>query len=298
MRTGLPPWLMAVTAMLCFQLSAALAVPIIEIVGSAGTAWLQLCFGSLLLWIIARPPLRSIRRGDVLPLIGLGAVTGLVNIFFLSAIERIPLGTAISIQLLGPLVVAGVTNKRRTALLWPALALAGVVLLTEPWSGRIDLVGVGFVLLGAVGWAMYILLTQRIGDRFSGISGLAITIPTAAIITAAFGLPQVVGSGFPWWVLPALLGLAALAPVTTYGLEMLALRRMTPAAFGTLFALEPVFGMLMGLVVLGQTPTVMQVIGIAIIVFAAAMAQRGGGREPVVLEDVGERRTSASRDST
>lgn len=286
MRTGIPPWLLAISAMLCFQLSAALAVPIIDMIGPAGTAWLQLCMGSVLLWIIVRPPLRSLRLRDIPALLGLGAVTGLVNVFFLSAIERIPLGTAIAIQLLGPLVLAGVTAKRRSALLWPALALVGVVLLTEPWSGRIDMIGVGFVLLGAVGWACYILLTQRVGDRFAGISGLSITIPTAAIVTAVFGIPQVVTSEFPLWVFPAIAGLALLAPVATYGLEMLALRRMTQAAFGTLFALEPVFGLLMGLIVLSQLPTLLQIVGIIIVVFAGAMAQRGGLRAPIELIEV------------
>lgn len=289
MRTGIPPWLLAIAAMLCFQLSAALAVPIINLIGPAGTAWLQLCMGSVLLWIIVRPPVRSLRLKDVPALLGLGAATGLVNVFFLSAIERIPLGTAIAIQLLGPLVLAGVTAKRKSALLWPVLAFGGVVLLTEPWSGRIDMIGVGFVLLGAVGWACYILLTQRVGDRFSGVSGLSITIPVAAIVTTFFGLPQVLGSEFPWWVFPAIAGLALLAPVITYGLEMLALRRMTKAAFGTLFALEPVFGLLMGLIVLSQLPTLLQIIGIVIVVFAGAMAQRGGLRAPLEFTEVNDK---------
>ncbi|RDV45105.1 EamA family transporter [Leifsonia sp. ku-ls] len=270
---------MAVAAMLSVQLANALSVPVIAQVGPAGTAWLRMCFGALLLLAIVRPSLRSLRRENLPALLALGVVTGFMTTLFLSAVERIPLGTAVAIEFLGPLTVAGIMSKRRSALLWPAAAFAGVLLLTEPWLADVDLVGVGFALGAGACWGLYNVLTQHVGDRFSGISGLALTIPVAALATLPVGLPQVVHGEFVWWVLPAAAGIALITPVIAFGLEMLALRRMTHTAFGTLLSVEPAFGVLIGLLVLGQTPAALQVLGVAIVVGAGAAAQRGGRRE-------------------
>ena len=154
-RTGLPvpPWGLAVTAMFSVQLGSALSVGLISTVGPAGTAWLRLSMGALVFLALARPPLRSLRRGDLPVLLALGVATGLMTIAFLAAIERIPLGTAVAVEFLGPLTVAAVRSHSRRALAWPALALLGVVLLTEPWHGRIDPAGVGFAAVSAAGWA-------------------------------------------------------------------------------------------------------------------------------------------------
>lgn len=264
--------------MLAVQLSNALSVSVIEQVGAAGTAWLRMCFGVVFLWMIARPDIRSLRRNNLPALLALGVVTGFMSMFFLAAIERIPLGTAVAIEFLGPLTVAGLTSKHRKALIWPLLALAGVVLLTEPWHGNIDLAGVGFALAAGACWGLYNVFTQHVGDRFSGISGLSLTIPIAALATLPVGLPQVIGGDVTWWVLPAAAGIALISPVIAFGLEMLALRRMTHTAFGTLLSIEPAFGILVGLLMLAQTPTLMQTVGIAVVILAAAAAQRGGAR--------------------
>ncbi len=275
--SAIPPWALAITAMLSVQLGSALSVNLIATVGPAGTAWLRLTAGALIFLAIVRPPLRDVRRADVPVLLALGVATGLMSILFLAAIERIPLGTAVAIEFLGPLTVAAVRSHSTRMLTWPALALLGVVLLTEPWQGEINVAGVAFAALGATGWATYILLTQRIGDRFTGIQGLSITIPIAAAAAAVMGIPQAAGHITPG-ILAAALGLALLLPVLPFALEMLALRRMTHTAFGTLMALEPAFGLLLGLIVLRQVPSWPQVLGIILVVGAGAGAQRGGTR--------------------
>lgn len=273
-----PPWSLAVTAMLAIQFANALSVPVIDQVGAAGTAWLRMSFGVVFLWMIARPALRSLRRKDIPALIVLGVVTGFMTTFFLAAVERIPLGTAVAIEFLGPLLVAGLMSKHFKSLVWPLLAFGGVVLLTEPWHGKIDLPGVGFALAAGACWGLYNLFTQHVGDRFSGISGLSLTIPVAALATLPVGLPQVIGGNLTWWVLPAIAGIALVTPVIAFGLEMLALRRMTHTAFGTLLSIEPAFGIIMGLLVLAQTPTLFQLLGIAIVIVAGGAAQYGDTR--------------------
>ncbi len=272
-----PPWGLAVTAILSVQLGSALSVGLIEDVGPAGTAWLRLSMGAIILLAIGRPPLRSIRRPDVLPLLGLGITTGVMTIGFLAAVEHIPLGTAVAIEFLGPLTVAAIRSHNRKALAWPALALVGVVLLTQPWQGDFNPTGVAFAALAAVAWGFYILLTQRIGDRFTGIGALTLTVPIAAVTAAVVGIPQAAGH-LSLDILAAAAGLALLLPVLPFALEMLALRRMTPTAFGTLMALEPAVGVLLGLLILHQQPSAIQVAGILLVVLAGAAAQRGDSR--------------------
>lgn len=282
------PWALAVAAMLSVQLGSALSIDLIATVGAAGTAWLRLLFGALVFLAIVRPPLRSVRPADLPVLVALGIITGLQTITFLAAIERIPLGTSVAIEFLGPLTVAAVRSHQRSALLWPALAFAGVVQLTEPWRGDLDALGLAFAALAAVGWAFYILLTQRLGDRFSGLSGLSMTVPIAAVTAAIAGIPQSAGH-LSLEVLLAAAGLALLLPVFPFALELLALRRMTHAAFGTLMAVEPAIGVLLGLLVLHQSPSSVQVVGISCVVLAGAAAQRGGRRQPT-----GEQRPTSS----
>jgi inner membrane transporter RhtA len=224
---GLPPWSLAVAAMLSVQLSAACSMGLIAEVGAAGTAWLRLTAGALIFLALARPPLRKVRRQDVPALLGLGVASGLMGVMFLAAIERIPLGTCVSIEFLGPLTVAAVRSHKKQALMWPLLALLGVVLLTEPWQGAIDPAGVGFAAGAAVGWGAYIVLTQRVGDRFTGIQGLALTVPIAALTTAVVGIPQAAGH-LSLGVIAASIGLALLFPVLPFALEMAAFASYDP----------------------------------------------------------------------
>jgi inner membrane transporter RhtA len=276
-NVAVPPWGLAVAAMLSVQLGSAVSLDLIAAVGPAGTAWLRLSLGALILLALARPPLRAVRRRDVPTLLALGIATGLMSIAFLAAIEHIPLGTAVAIEFLGPLTVAAVRSQSARALIWPAVALLGVVLLTQPWQSGFNPVGVGFAGLAAIAWAAYIVLTQRIGDRFTGIGTLSLTVPIAAVTAAVVGIPQAAGH-LTLGILAASAGLAILLPVLPFAFEMLALRSMTHTAFGTLMALEPALGVLLGLLVLHQRPSATQLVGILLVVLAGAAAQRGGRR--------------------
>jgi len=278
MSTRVPAWSLAVAAMLSVQLGAAYSTNLFASVGPAGTSWLRLTMGALIFLAIKRPTLRGVGRHDLVVVFALGVATGLLTTAFLNAVDRIPLGTAVAIEFLGPLGVAVVRSHDRRSLVWPALALVGVLLLTEPWQGEIDLVGVGFAALSGACWATYIVLTQQVGDRFSGLEGLSITIPVAAVTAAFFGVPQAWGH-LTWQVLAAALGLALLLPVIPFSLELLALRRLTTAAFGTLMALEPAIGVVAGVAILGQVPHALQVAGVVLVVAAGVGAERNGHRD-------------------
>ena len=272
-----PAWSLAVVAMLSIQTGSALSISLFPAVGPAGTAWLRLSLGAVILLLLVRPKLSLIRRDNVLGLLGLGAATGVMTSAFLSALERIPLGTTVAIEFLGPLTVAALSGKNVRAAIWPVVALVGVVLLTRPWTGSVDLVGVAFAALAAVCWGLYIVFTQQVGDRFRGIEGLALATPVAAVTASLVGVPQAWGN-LSWEVLAWGVVLAVLTPVFPFALEMLALKRMNTRAFGTLMAVEPGVATGIGLLLLFQIPSVLDAVGILLVVLAGIATQRDASR--------------------
>ena len=278
-----PAWTLAVVAMFSIQMGSALSVSLFDDIGPAGTAWLRLILGAVILLIIVRPSLRTIRSKDIPGLIGLGVATGVMTSAFLSALERIPLGTTVAIEFLGPLGVAAVSSKRLRSAIWPLVALGGVVLLTEPWTGEVEWWGVFFALIAAAGWASYIVLTQHVADRFSGIQGLALATPVAAVTASLVGVPQAWGNITVEVVSWGLL-LAILTPVFPFALEMLALKRMNKMAFGTLMAIEPAIAATIGFLVLAQVPDALYLVGVALVIVAGIATQRDSGREGVVVD--------------
>ena len=273
---------MALAAMLCVQLGIAASVGLFDEVGADGAACLRLVFAGLILLAIVRPRPGAFSRGSLAAAIGLGVVTAAMTMCFMAAVDRIPMGTASALEFLGPLGVAILRGRGGTKV-WPAVAAIGVLLLTEPWRGALDPAGVAFALAAAVAWALYIVLTQRVGDEVAGLQGLAISMPVAGLVATVVAGPSLVADLTPEVVLAGV-GLAILLPVIPFALEMLALRRLTATAFGTLMSLEPALALLIGLIVLGQVPGLLPVAGIAFVVVAGIGAERTGARprpEPV-----------------
>jgi inner membrane transporter RhtA len=299
-RTGAS---LAIASMLIVQVGLATSVGLFDQLGPQAVAWLRLAWAGVILLLVlivsqtrarlagSRPagsqrgwvPLVGFTRSSLLACVALGVVTAAVTMLFTSAIARMPLGTASALEFLGPLGVA-VARGHGGRRIWPALAAVGVVLLTEPWQGGSDLVGVAFALGAAICWAGYILLTQRVGDEVSGLRGLTVSMPVAAVVATLVAGPSVLDN-LTWQVLLMGLGLAVLLPVTPFVLEMLALRRLTTAAFGTLMSLEPAVALVIGLVALHQVPGVAPLLGIAFVVVAGLGAERTGARSKNLEDD-------------
>ena len=250
-RTGAS---MAVASMLCVQLGLAASVGLIDDIGSSGAAWLRLFWAGILLLVLVRPRLRDYSREALRAGVALGIATGGVTLLFMAAVARLPLGTASALEFLGPLGIA-VLRSRGAARAWALVA-------------------------AAVCWAAYILLTQRVGDAVSGLGGLAVSMPVAAILATVVAGPSVVGALTPELLLLGL-GLGVLLPVVPFALELLALRRLTTGAFGTLMALEPAFALVIGFLALSQVPNGVAVAGIALVVAAGIGAERSGARHDV-----------------
>lgn len=269
--------LMACAAMLSVQLGLAVSVGLIDTLGAEGAAWLRLFWAGLLMLAVGRPWRVAWTSQSLVAAVALGLVTGAVTLLFMQAVARLPLGTASALEFLGPLGVAVLRGRGSGRWAWPSLAAVGVLLLTQPWSGAADPVGVAFALAAACCWAAYILLTQRVGDQVSGLGGLGVSMPVAGIMATLVAgpatLPRMTAE---LWVVG--LGLAVLLPLVPFTLELLALRRLTTAAFGTLMSLEPAFALLVGLVLLAQVPTPAAVLGIGFVVAAGIGAERTGAR--------------------
>ncbi len=269
----------AVGAMLSVQLGLAVSVGLAREIGPTGVAWLRLAWAGVLLLVLVRPRPSTFRRPVLKTSVVLGVVTAGMTILFMVAATRLPLGTASALEFLGPLTVAIVRGRSGTRW-WPVLAAVGVVLLTQPWQGGTDLIGIACALASAVCWGCYILLTQRVGDEVSGVRGLAVSMPVAGLVATFVHGPATI-SQLTWPLVLAGLGLAVLVPVIPFCLEMLALQRLTASAFGTLMSLEPALALLVGLIVLHQVPNLAAGAGVAFVVAAGIGAERTGAREPV-----------------
>ncbi|MGK9166842.1 EamA family transporter [Inquilinus limosus] len=267
--------LMAVGSMTSVQLGAALATPTLESFGPMGTTWLRLAWAAVLLALLTRPKILSYSRGQWLATGLLGAAMAGMTLCYFQAVLRIPLGLATAIDFLGPLGVAAFGMRRVWHAVWPVLALVGVVLLVHDGTDwTVDLVGAGFALGAACGWAAYIVLMKRVGQSFQGLQGLTMSLVVAALVATPWGLAEN-GGHIPLPVLGITIGLAILVPLLPYALEMMALRRMPTRPFGILMSAEPAIGTLIGFAVLGQALSPAQLAGIALVVIASLGAVAG-----------------------
>jgi len=261
--------LMCLLSMCCIQFGAALSSSAIATYGPAGATWLRLSFAAVVLAIIVRPKVMRYSRAQWLGALTLGTVSTLMTLSFFSAIERIPLGLAVAIDFLGPLLVATLGFGLSRQLAWPLIAAIGVLLLAydgEGWVGNLS--GILFACGAGTGWACYILLTKKVGSVFSGFEGLSMSLIIAAIVATPFGfasaVPHLTGYGFI-----EMAGLALLVPLLPYALEMVALRRMPTSSFGILMSLEPAIGAVAGFVILTQPLTPSQMFGTGLVVAAS-----------------------------
>jgi inner membrane transporter RhtA len=273
---------LVVLGLICQELGAAIAITLFPQVGATGMVLLRLFFSAAILLIVFRPSLRGRSRSDWFTVIGFGLVLATMNAFFYESLLSVPLGAAVTIELMGPLILSVVISRRPSAWLWAALALAGVVLLG--WTGiegRLNIVGALFAAAAGGMWVCYILLSARTGRHFSRLDGLAIAMAIGALAIAPLGII----TGGAGLLKPADLGLglavAVLSSAVPYGLELISLRRLPAATFSILLSLAPAIAALAGFVVLRQHLTPLGAVGIGCVVIASggavvAAARRAG----------------------
>lgn len=260
---------MIVGAIISVQVGAAIAATMFDEVGAAGMVFLRLGFASIILCALGRPKLRGRTRRDWKLTAVFGVLMAVMNLTFYAAVDRLPLGLAVTLELLGPLGLAVAMSRRAREFAWTALAIVGVVLLGEG-GDHIDALGVVFVLIAAVGWAGYILLSAETGRRSDGIDGLALAITAGAVVAAPVGIVDGGAALLRPSILLAAVGVALMSSVINFVLELAALRQVSPRAFGVLMSLSPVVAVIAGFVVLDQRLTLLQIVAVACVIVASA----------------------------
>ena len=268
-----PPSIHVVAAIMSAQVGAALAKLLFAALGPLATVSLRTAFAALVLLALWRPSVRGRSRAELGAATALGITLAGLSLSFYAALERIPLGVAMTLEFVGPLGVAILGSRRRLDLLWGALAAVGIVVLS-PLGGVVDPLGAGLALLGGVFWAAYILLSARVGRAVPGGGGLAMAMAVAAVVTLPFGLAA--GGAAPTHpgLLAAALGVGLLSSVVPFSLEMEALRRIPVRVFGVMMSLEPAVAALVGLVVLGEALGMREALAIGLVVLASVGATR------------------------
>jgi len=265
-----PAPVLVLVAIASVQCGSALARGLFDDLGAAGITLLRLGLGSLLLLIVLRPRVRDWSRRAWRAAALLGVVMAGMNLVFYLAIRTVPLGVAVTVEFVGPLLLSLVQTRRLVDLLWAALAAGGVVLLGLDTTRGVPLSGLALALLAGLFWAGYILASAHVGRTLPGTDGLALALAIAALIVLPFGASGAAAVGsHPALLLPAF-GVAILSSVLSYGLELSALRRIPTRVFGILMSLEPAAAALAGLLFLAQRLQTREVAALLMVSAASA----------------------------
>ena len=266
----IPPELLVVGGIGSVQFGAAFADTLFDEAGPGGVVLLRLLLSAAILLTIARPSLRGRSRADIAAAVTFGVVLAAMNWSFYEALDRLPLGAAVTIEFTGPLIVAVAGSRRLLDGVWLLLAAGGVLLLALRGGHHgIHALGVLLALVAAACWACYILLSQRVGRAFARLDGLAIALGVGALLVVPAGVVQGGDTLLRPSVLGAGLGVALLSSLIPYSLEITALRHLSAYRFGVLMSLEPAMAAFAGVLVLGQHLTTVLSVALLMVVIAS-----------------------------
>ncbi|MET9570869.1 DMT family transporter [Streptomyces virginiae] len=285
-RSRFGPVALVVSAGISVQFGAALAVMIMPRAGAAGVVTLRLAAAAIVLLLLCRPKVRGYTRSDWGTVVAFGVAMAGMNGLFYQAIDRIPLGPAVTLEVLGPLALSVVVSRRLVNLLWAGLALGGVVLLSGHGGGglgfgSLDPLGAAYALGAGAMWAAYIVFSARTGRRFPQADGLALAMAAAAVLSLPLGVFEAGADLLVPSTLALGVGVAVLSSVLPYTLELLALRRMPAPTFAILMSLEPAIAATAGFLVLNQALSGLDALAIALVIAASMGAVRSQiGKQP------------------
>jgi inner membrane transporter RhtA len=280
---AIPAPLYALGAIASVQIGATVARRLFDFLGPAGTVFVRVGFGALILLAIAWPRRLHFVTRQWRSVVLFGLIIAAMNLCFYESIARIPLGIAVTIEFIGPLAVAIAGSRKALDFAWAAMAAAGVVMLSVT-GGKVTLVGVLFALGAGAGWASYIVINQRVGRLVPGADGLAFALLVGGLALAPLGIA---GAGARLVNLHNLGGglvVAILSTAIPFSLEFAALRRLSSQVFGILMSLEPAVGAAAGFLFLGQRLSFRDLLAILFVMVASAGATVTAERPPAVQD--------------
>ena len=253
------------------QVGAGLGAHAFPDLGAAGVVAVRQLVAAAVLLPTARPPLRRMTGSQWWPVLLLAVVFAVMNLSLYSAIERIGLGLAVTLEFLGPLSVALLGSRSRFDLLTAAAAAVGVYVLVLPGPTS-DFVGLGLGVLAAACWAAYILLNRLAGRRLPGLQAPAVATGLSALAYLPVVVVLVVQGRLAGASLLYAVAAGVLATVVPYAVDLTALRSVPPRLFGVVSSVHPVLAGLTGIVLLGQVLQLHEWVGIGIVVATNAVA--------------------------
>ncbi|MFC8534524.1 DMT family transporter [Streptomyces sp. NPDC057249] len=273
-RAALAPVALVVAGGLSVQFGAAIAVLLMPRAGALGVVTLRLAAAALVLLVVCRPTVRGHSRADWGTVVAFGVAMGAMNTLFYQAVDRIPLGAAVTLEVLGPLALSVIASRRLVNVVWAALALGGVVLLSGGGFDRLDPVGAAYALGAGAMWAAYIVFSARTGRRFPQADGLALAMVVAALLSLPLGFMDAGTKLLDPTTLALGAAVAVLSSVLPYTLELIALRRLPAPTFAILMSLEPAIAALAGFLILHQALSATDALAIALVIGASMGAVR------------------------
>ncbi|WNF28740.1 EamA family transporter [Streptomyces sp. C11-1] len=280
-RAALVPVVLVIAGGLSVQFGSAIAALLMPKAGALGVVTLRLAAAALILLVVCRPKLRGHSRADWGTVVAFGVAMGGMNTLFYQALDRIPLGIAVTLEVLGPLALSVFASRRLINVVWAGLALVGVVLLGGGGFDRLDPVGAAYALGAGAMWAAYIVFSARTGRRFPQADGLALAMVVAALLSLPLGIME---SGAKLAV-PSVMALGAavaiLSSVLPYTLELMALRRLPASTFAVMMSLEPAIAATAGFLILNQALSTTDALAIALVIGASmgAVRSQAGARK-------------------
>lgn len=265
---------------LSLQFGAALAVQLFPHAGTWATASLRLVIAALILFAASRPKFWRWSRAQWRGVVLLGLSLGFMNGFFYAGIARIPLGTAVTIEFLGPLLLAAILSRSVRDGISVGVAMVGMLLLAiDSYTGQpLDGLGVVFTLAAGFFWALYILANKHAGTLVPGQGGLAVALAIGGLAIMPFGTRGIGVILGDTSLLLVAVGTAILASLIPYSLELIAVRQLKPNVFAIFISLEPAFAAAVGWLVLGEAISALKFTAI-VLVIAASVNQTLAGRQ-------------------
>ncbi|MFN8187302.1 MAG: EamA family transporter [Gaiellales bacterium] len=267
---SVPATWLVLGAVASMQFGAALGATLFDEIGPIGASFVRVALAAAVLGLVSRPTFRGRTRRELVTAVVFGLVLTGMNVCFYLALDRIPQGIAVTLEMTGPLVLALALSRRALDACWVAVAAAGIALLSGGDWGSLDSAGVAFALAAATLWALYILLAARVGRSFPGLGGLALGMAVGAVAVAPFGIVEAGSALLDGRVLAIGLAVALLSSVIPYSLELQALRSLAARVFGVLMSLEPAAAALAGFLVLDQRLSALQALAIVLVIVASA----------------------------
>jgi inner membrane transporter RhtA len=268
--------LMVLGSCISLQFGAAVATPLLHQFGAGLTVMFRLFLAGALLLAVFRPRVTKWTGAQWKSVLLFGLALAGMNGFFFAAIARIPLGTAVTIEFAGPLLLAALLARRPRHLVCVAAAAIAIAVLGLHGSGvattHLDVVGVLYALVAAAFWALYIVAGKAVGAKTPGHGALPIGMLIGALVTLPFAAGALPALGLSPEKLPYLAAVAILSSVIPYSLEFAALRRLDTHTFGVLLSLEPAVAAIAGWSLLGQTLTWTDTLAISAVVIASVVA--------------------------